>query len=234
MYKIDLHTHSIVSQDGGIAYEQYRQIIESKQLDYIAVTDHNSIEAGVKLRAELGDRIIIGEEILSSEGEIIGLFLSQRIAPGLTALETIREIKQQGGLVYIPHPFETHRKGVSPQVFQAIKNHVNIIELFNARAKFRGRENLAMQQVESQPSLQQSPQQPPQQHIGNPSPNLVGASSSDAHCKYGIGSAYTLISEKPTQQNLVQRLQFAEFVKRHAPLISYLCPTINRIKKYVH
>jgi predicted metal-dependent phosphoesterase TrpH len=74
MYKIDLHTHSSASSDGGITADQYSKIISQNILDYVAITDHNKVSFAMKLSEELGDKIIVGEEIMTSEGEIIGLF----------------------------------------------------------------------------------------------------------------------------------------------------------------
>ena len=100
MIKIDLHTHSVGSPDGGITLEEYARLLDDKVLDMIAVTDHDSIEQALVIQNKLGPRIIIGEEITSLEGEIIGLFLNQKVEPGLTAKKTVQAIKSQGGLVY--------------------------------------------------------------------------------------------------------------------------------------
>ena len=75
-------------------------------LDCIAVTDHNTIR-GALLARELADfKVIVGEEVKSSQGDIIGLFLSEEVPKGLSPLETVRRIKGQGGLVLVPHPFD--------------------------------------------------------------------------------------------------------------------------------
>jgi Predicted metal-dependent phosphoesterases (PHP family) len=74
MYKVDLHTHSIASPDGSLNEDNYRKMLETGRLDCIAVTDHNTIAFAKELHANLGDRIIVGEEITTLDGEIIGLF----------------------------------------------------------------------------------------------------------------------------------------------------------------
>src|SRR6266576_5491693 len=104
-YKIDLHTHSIISQDGGITASQYEKILQAGVLDCIAITDHNETSFARIMHKKLGDRIIIGEEISTPEGEIIGLFLTETIPGGIRLDEAIASIKHQGGLVYLPHPF---------------------------------------------------------------------------------------------------------------------------------
>ncbi len=110
MFKVDLHTHSVASPDGGLTAQDYLQFLEKKDLQVIAITDHDTITFASDLQAQLGVRIIVGEEITTTEGEIIGLFLSKGIPPGLSPEETIHRIRRQNGLVYIPHPFETVRK----------------------------------------------------------------------------------------------------------------------------
>ncbi len=102
MFKIDLHTHSSASPDGGITPQQYAHVLATNQLDLIAVTDHNRIDTALELHRALGDRIIVGEEIMTTSGEIIGLYLEKPVSAGLSPDETISQIKQQGGIVYIP------------------------------------------------------------------------------------------------------------------------------------
>ena len=109
MYRIDLHCHSYGSHDGGLLASDIRAMLASNKLNTIAITDHDHIEAARKLKAEFAEQIIIGEEITTSQGEIIGLFLKYKIKPMQSIYETINEIKSQGGLVYLPHPFDIIR-----------------------------------------------------------------------------------------------------------------------------
>src|SRR5690606_35884246 len=104
-----------------------------------AVTDHNTIAFAQELNAKLGAQIVVGEEITAREGEIVGLFLTEKVKPGMSAADTARAIKQQGGLVYIPHPFETVRKGLPLTVLDAIAEDVDIIEIRNGRAVFQNK-----------------------------------------------------------------------------------------------
>lgn len=210
-YKIDFHTHSIVSQDGGVRAERYSRVLGDGLLQYIAVTDHRDISGALKLRQQLGDKIIVGEEIKTQGGEIIGLYLSEAIKSGMTLAETIKAIKQQNGLVYIPHPFEQGRHGLNQQDMEAHKNSFDIIEVFNGRGWGRGKSKLAKQFAADN--------------------NIVMASSSDAHGLNGLARAYTIINEPPTRDNLVEQLRHAELVMNYSSLMAYLDPTINRLKK---
>ncbi len=211
MYKVDLHTHSVASRDGGITSAQYRQIIEDGSLDFIAITDHNKIDQAIELHKALGDCIIVGEEINAYEGEIIGLFLNERVPRDMSALETAQAIKKQGGLVYIPHPFETVRRGIPKSTLEQIIDMVDIIEVFNGRAVFqnKGPEATTMARLNNKP----------------------GAASSDAHGVKGLSTAYSQIKHKPTINNLAQQLLTAHLTMNRPPLKTLLYPKANRIRK---
>lgn len=210
MYKIDLHTHSSTSHDGGIKKKQYISLLERSVLDCVAITDHNDTSFARSLYNELGKKIIVGEEIKTREGEIIGLFLSKTLQPGLTARETISEIQGDGGLVYIPHPFEKKRFSLQEETLRSIIEDVDIIEVFNGRGIFRGKpdetSNIAINE------------------------NLAMASSSDSHCIQGIGTAYSIIRDFPDKNTLVGMLKESMFQKKYAPLYSLLCPGFNKLK----
>ena len=209
--KIDLHTHSILSPDGGLSERDYRLLLEKKILDCIAVTDHNRIDFALSLQKKLGKQIIVGEEISTLEGEIIGLFLTQPIPKGLSAIETVKEIKKQNGLVCIPHPFETLRRGISEKVLQSIIDDIDIVEVFNGRSMQPRTRILANKYVCKH--------------------NLGRTASSDAHCRIGIGNTYSMTSEMPGKTTIVQLLKNSTLHEVGAPLLAYLCPKINRVKK---
>lgn len=211
MYKIDLHTHSQASPDGGLNKKHYEQALQKNLLDFIAVTDHNSTELARELQAELGKRIIVGEEISAKEGEIIGLFLKKAIPPHLTAKETIHRIRDQGGLVYIPHPFETVRKGISGATLTHIADEVDIIEVHNGRAVFQN----FSEKAKEWSILHQKP----------------GAASSDAHGKIGWGKTYSLIAAEPTSGNLVKLLHEATYEARGVGPLGVAYPTLHRWRK---
>ncbi len=213
MIKIDLHTHSSASSDGGIKPQEYISLIENNILDYVAITDHNSIKLAQKLHKTLGNHIIIGEEIMTREGEIIGLYLDARIAPGHGLLDTIQMIKNQGGLVYAPHPFETVRKGIQPGILDAYAENIDIVEVHNARALFQNRGP----QAATWAKLHRKPM----------------VASSDAHGVRGVGTTYTQIAEEPTVKNLVRLLKKAHFITNRPPLYTLLYPKIHRMRKKI-
>ncbi|RLC74880.1 MAG: hypothetical protein DRI61_15875, partial [Chloroflexi bacterium] len=110
MIKADLHVHTIYSKDAFLTLRNLISVAIYKKIKCIAITDHNEIRGALKLRKIAPFKIIVGQEIMTSEGEIIGLFLSNRIESGLSPEKTIEEIRKQGGLVYLPHPFSGTKK----------------------------------------------------------------------------------------------------------------------------
>jgi predicted metal-dependent phosphoesterase TrpH len=211
-YRIDLHTHSTASPDGALRASSYAAMLSHGVLDAIAVTDHNTITLAQELHATLGDRIIVGEEITTSQGELIGLYLQTVVPPFLSVLDTIRRIHEQGGLVYVPHPFETVRKGIPLNVLDELATMIDIIEVGNGRAVFQNR------------SLQAAAWA--QNH------NVAGAASSDAHGRAGWGRTYTTVTAMPTVHNLVNLLKTGECTTRNPGMAGLAYPKFNRLRKW--
>jgi predicted metal-dependent phosphoesterase TrpH len=210
-YKIDLHTHSTASPDGSLTAGDYRRMLESGRLDFVAVTDHNTASMALKLHEEIGERIIVGEEIATESGEIIGLYLKETIPPRLTAVETVRRIREQGGLVYIPHPFETVRKGMPRDVLEELCDHIDIVEVQNGRAVF--------QNFSSQASAWAAERLIP------------GAAGSDAHGQAGWGRTYSVVKGKPERGNLRSLLRHASYQYGRPGILGIMYPKLNRLKK---
>ncbi len=210
-FKIDLHTHSIVSYDGGLTAKQYAKVMQ-KNLDVVAITDHNILATNISAQPGLEQATINGEEIATLQGDIIGLYLTKQIEPGLSLEKAIQEIKEQNGLVYIPHPFEKQRRGLQQIELDKIKNQIDIVEVFNARTRNKVFSELAMQFAKNN--------------------HLAMASSSDAHGIYGIGGSYVEISEMPDRTTLVALLKQGKLVCRTAAVLGHMHPLYNKVKKY--
>lgn len=213
MYKIDLHTHSIASPDGGISPSQYERALSESLVDYIAVTDHNHVDFAIGLKQQLGDKIIVGEEIMTSVGEVIGLYLTDRILPDLSIEETIRQIKAQNGIVYIPHPFETMRRGLHPSVLEEIMHDIDIAEVCNGRAFLQNRSEQAVVWARLN--------------------KIVAAASSDAHGFKGLGKTFVSLPQPPTRDNLVQQIAVGKLLTDRPGLRALLYPKYHRIRKKI-
>lgn len=210
-YKVDLHTHSLLSYDGGITAEEYSLVLEQGILDRVAITDHNEIDFALEMKEKLRERIIVGEEISTTHGHLIGLFLHRHISPGMSPLKTAQEIHAQGGIVYIPHPFEARRAGLSRSVIMDIAHFAHIIEVYNARSLDR--------HVEQALNLADTLR-------------LASASGSDAHGRLGLGTAYTVLTQPPnTAKALIGALQERVLYTSPASLRSRFDPAKNKLKK---
>ena len=133
MRKVDLHMHTHFSHDSGAPPRSVVERCLKTGLDCIAVTDHNTIRGALEVRDIAPFQVIIGEEIKSSAGDIIGLFLTREVPRGLSPLETVEAIKVQGGLVMVPHPFDRFRpSAIKYAALQQILLYVDILEAFNA------------------------------------------------------------------------------------------------------
>jgi predicted metal-dependent phosphoesterase TrpH len=131
---VDLHVHTWYSADSLARPEAILRAAERRGLGAIAITDHNCIAGAFYLRERASMPVIVGEEIRTAEGEIIGLFLREEIPAGLTLAETVAAIREQGGLIYIPHPADTLRRStVSRRGLLSIIHQAHMIEAFNAR-----------------------------------------------------------------------------------------------------
>jgi hypothetical protein len=135
--KADLHAHTHFSRDAITSVGTFVRCYERAGIDCVAVSDHNNVDGALAVRASAAFRVIVSEEIKTSEGEIIGLFLQETVRKGLTPEETVRAIKEQGGLVLIPHPYDRVRRSpLREEAALRIMNDVDVIEVFNARTVF--------------------------------------------------------------------------------------------------
>ena len=181
-------------------------------INCVAVADHNTIAGALKLREIAPFNIIIAEEILTSAGELMGLFLSEEIPEGLSPEETIARIKSQGGLINIPHPFgrwplQNPKKLLS----QEILSQVDIIEVFNSRTPLPNSSTKAWRLA--------------MEH------GKVAGAGSDAHTIGEIGKAYVEMSEFNGPGDFLKSLSQGKiFGRRSSPLIHF-ASTRAKIRK---
>jgi len=131
----DFHMHTWYSPDSFMPPQKLIEQALKVGLTCIAVTDHNTIEGALAVRKLSPPlTVIVGEEVKSRDGDIIGLFLKEAVLRGLSAVETAERIKAQGGLVCIPHPFDRFRNSViKREALMEVLPYVDIIEIFNSR-----------------------------------------------------------------------------------------------------
>jgi predicted metal-dependent phosphoesterase TrpH len=139
----DFHCHTRFSRDSVLKEETFIRKAIERGLTHVCVTNHNNVEGAIAVRdkaAELGVQdqltVILGEEVSTADGEVVGIFLTKTIPRGLSANETADEIHRQGGLVSIPHPFDPFRQShikAGPLRNLAEMGKIDVIEAFNAR-----------------------------------------------------------------------------------------------------
>jgi predicted metal-dependent phosphoesterase TrpH len=142
----DFHVHNRFSRDSILSEDKFIRVALERGLTHVAVTNHNNVEGAIAVRdraAALGVdeqlTVILGEEVSTSDGEVVGLFLERTIPRGLTAEQTADEIHAQGGLVSIPHPFDPLRASHirrQPLEGLAAAGKIDMIEVFNSRVTF--------------------------------------------------------------------------------------------------
>ena len=131
--RIDLHVHTRHSHDSAAPVSSVLRRCRDSGLGLVAITDHDNIRGGLEAREKGGLPVIVGEEIKSEKGDIIGLFLEEPVPPRLPPLETVKRVKAQGGLVGVPHPFDRVRPtAMGRRELLEILPWVDFLEGYNA------------------------------------------------------------------------------------------------------
>ena len=211
--RIDLHVHSCYSHDGFITIKQLDRFFKKHTDFIIAITDHDKIEGALAAHNIFGDKIIVGEEIKTKEGEIIGLYLTRFIKPHMSMKRTIEAIKSQGGLVMVPHPYKRTGNSDSPISENALNMYINdfdIIEIFNARNRTYGANKKAFEFA-----------------LNNNKPKAVG---SDAHSIFELGRSYVNIHSYTGKDALLAQLASDEYICRP---ISFSYRILTKIQREI-
>jgi predicted metal-dependent phosphoesterase TrpH/glycosyltransferase involved in cell wall biosynthesis len=196
----DLHMHTSHSYDCATDPEALVDHCIAQGLGAIAITDHNEV-SGAQAAAALGKPItvIVGEEVKTTQGEVIGLFLKERIEPGLDMGDTIAAIQEQGGLVYMPHPFDRlHTIPDAPTLLRHL-DQIDILEVYNSRLLFDSFNDDALRFATKY--------------------NLIQAAGSDAHVLPGIGTAINRIPAFDGPEELLLAMRQSEILRRPKSLL---------------
>ena len=198
--RLDCHLHTAASGDARTTLDELAERIEAVHLDVVCITDHHSIEtAQAALGRNLGARIIVGEEIRTPAGELIGLFLSERIPYVLPVAEVVKRIRAQGGLVYAPHPFDPVRAGLGRPALErlAASGDLDIVEVFNAKIPDQTHNDAAVEVV----------------HEFQLAPGV----GSDAHDPQGVGAAYIEVPDFDGPHEMLAALARGRVIGEHRP-----------------
>lgn len=204
MYSMDCSTH-------------LKDIVERCQetgITCLNVCDHDAVNGAIELTKIAPFKIIISEEVLTPEGEIMGMFLKERIPSGVTVGEAISRIKDQGGLVCVPHPFDGFRGlKMGFEDFEKLIPRIDIIETFNARCTLS-----AYNEKAKSFALKH---------------DLPGTAGSDAHSIGEIGGTYVEMPDFSGPEDFISALRQGKMHNKKAGLAVHLNSTFARIKKKI-
>jgi predicted metal-dependent phosphoesterase TrpH len=198
---VDLHNHTIHSYDARNRPDDYRRGYEAGRFDVVAITDHNTIAGALELREAAPFPVIVGQEIDTADGELIGLFLTEPVPARLAAIETAERIRAQGGLVYLQHPFYRIVRGrLQPPAREALRGR-RLIDIVESR---NGGPFAASANVRALAWARAC--------------GLPHAAASDAHVPAAIGSCLTSIPDGPVDPaSLPGRLRMGADIDRRSP-----------------
>jgi hypothetical protein len=198
---VDLHMHTDHSYDCATPVEVLLAEARARGLGAIAVTDHNEVSGAHAARAQAdGIGVIVGEEVKTGDqGEVIGLFIEEKIPRGMTLQETIAEIKRQGGLVYVPHPFDRMHSVPDYEHLLDVLDDVDAIEVFNPRVAITEFNDEAARFAAKY--------------------RIPAGAGSDAHVPQGLGSVRIRMREFHGPEEFMESLRDADIVRNPASLL---------------
>jgi predicted metal-dependent phosphoesterase TrpH len=204
LIEVDLHMHTDHSPDCATPVEVLLETARDRGLGAIAITDHNEVSGALEARriaAEMGDlKVIVAEEVKTAEqGEVIGLFLEERIPRGLTMAETIAEIRRQGGLVYVPHPFDRFHSVPDYEHLLDIVEEIDVLEVFNPRVAVTAFNEEAERFARKY--------------------RIVPGAGSDSHVAQGLGSVRVRIHDFDGPEEFLEAMRDADITRKHKNLV---------------
>jgi predicted metal-dependent phosphoesterase TrpH len=204
LIEVDLHMHTDHSPDCATPVEVLLETARDRGLGAIAITDHNEVSGALEARriaAETGDiKVIVAEEVKTAEqGEVIGLFLEEKIERGMTMAETIAEIRRQGGLVYVPHPFDRFHSVPDYEHLLEIVEEIDILEVFNPRVALTSFNEEAERFASKY--------------------RIVSGAGSDSHVAQGLGSVRVRIHDFDGPEEFLEAMRDADITRKHKNLV---------------
>ena len=198
---VDLHMHTNHSHDCATPVDKLLETAKARGLGAIAVTDHNEISGALEARERAdGIKVIVAEEVKTADqGEVIGLFIEEKIPKGLTLEETIAEIKRQGGLVYVPHPFDRMHSVPDYEHLLKVVDDVDAIEVFNPRVTFSAFNEEAATFAQKY--------------------RIVAGAGSDSHVPQGLGSVKIMMRDFDGPEEFLESLRDADIIRKKQSLL---------------
>ncbi|MBI4287061.1 MAG: PHP domain-containing protein [Chloroflexi bacterium] len=212
MLKADLHVHTRYSFDSTMELQSIIDRCTGLGISCVSVNDHGTIEGALKLRELAPFKVIVGQEILTTEGEVMGLFLQQAVPKGLSPVRTAEMVKEQGGLFGLPHPFDKiGRWGLPKSTIHRLAPLIDVIEVFNSRTLFFW--DSAKTRLFAQ-----------QHHI-------PASGGSDAHVPWEVGRAYVEMPDFNGPKEFIEALAEGHIVGRYTWPWPHLMGLWTRLKR---
>jgi hypothetical protein len=198
---VDLHMHTDHSPDCATPVDTLLDTAKRVGLDAIAITDHNEISGALEARERAnGIKVIVAEEVKTADqGEVIGLFIEEKIPRGMSLQETIAEIRRQGGLVYVPHPFDRMHAVPDYEHLLDIVEDIDAIEVFNPRVAFAAFNEEAARFAAKY--------------------RIVAGAGSDSHVSQGLGSVKIRMRDFDGPEEFLESLRDADIVRKKQSLL---------------
>ncbi|MEL6148496.1 MAG: PHP domain-containing protein [Chloroflexota bacterium] len=194
-WNVELHSHTYWSTDCMVKFETIMRVCEERGIDRIAITDHNTADGALAFQKIAPELVIVGEEIFTTQGELLAFFVQETIPKGLTPEETINRLRDQGAFISVSHPFDQYRKGAWRKAdLDRIIDRVDAIETFNARCLSMNENALAQDYAAEH--------------------NLCGTTGSDAHTPVEYGTATQRMQPFSNVEEFRASLQTAEPVTK--------------------
>lgn len=191
MLRVDFHCHTRYSKDSLTTPEKLLEACKRKGLDRVVITDHNTIAGALHAQKLDPQRVIVGEEVMTLEGELLAAFVTEEVPRGFSPEETIARLRAQGAFISVSHPFDEMRSGHwHPEALLRILPLIDAIEIFNARCM------LKEHNIQAQAFAREH--------------NLAGTAGSDAHAAFELGRATLLLPEFHDTASLKLSLPHAE------------------------
>ena len=213
MITADLHVHTLHSIDSNMSYDQLIEACQKKGINCIALSDHGTTRGARELSKLAPFKVIICEEIMTPFGEIMGMFLKEDIPNKISVEDTIKLIREQNGLVCIPHPFDRVRPSAFRNLkkLESIMDNVDIIEVFNSRSLYPGIGKKARDLAERY--------------------HKVMSAGSDAHSSMEIGYVRIEMPGFDTSSEFLTSLAKARIEGRKSSPLIHLISTTARLRK---
>ncbi len=201
--RLDLHNHTLFSSDALMSPAVLLKAAKARGIDCVAITDHNTVQGALQAAALAAadsslPRVIPGIELSTADGEIIGLYVHEDIPSGLPLAEAVACIRGQGGLVYLPHPYDFFRRGaISRRERSRAARLSDLVEVVNGRSlgPRAAVKALGLARLEGKPA----------------------GAGSDAHREVEVGSAYVLVDGYPSRDTLVALVAAGRVKHRLSP-----------------